>query len=267
LHLQNAGALSIKDATERHVLDFFFDGEKTIRGKAYKEKVTPVLNAAVPLCGGSVKELLSLFPFMPKSYRNYPYLTRPESEKFRIWLEEENSQLTLLDKAIATIAYYTGLRGTDILSLVPENIDWEKETIHLVQSKTCVELTLPMNAIVGNAIWDYLVYERPKSGEKVIFVNGARPYAKIASAWDHLKNVFDEAGVRKDGGTTGVRIFRHHLATSLLGNRVPSPVISSILGHTSPESIKPYVDADLEHLRECSLGIADYPVAENVFEL
>ena len=73
--------------------------------------------------------------------------------------------------------------------------------------------------------------------------------------------------MRKDGGRTGVRIFRHHLATALLENQVSPPVISSILGHTSPESINPYVDADLEHLRECSLSIEDYPVAQKVFEL
>lgn len=267
LHLQNTGAQSITDVTERQVLDFFYDGEKIIRSKAYKEKITPVLKATLPLYGEPVRKLLSLFPSVPKSYANYPYLTQIESEKFRIWLEEENSQLALLDKAIATIAYYTGLRGTDILSLTPENIDWEKETIHLVQSKTGFELTLPMNAVVGNAIWDYLIYERPRSKEKIIFVNGVRPYNKISCAWDHLKNVFNEAGVRKDGGRTGVRIFRHHLATALLGNQVPTPVISSILGHTSPESINPYVDADLEHLRECSLGIEDYPVAREVFEL
>jgi len=264
LHLQNTGAQSIKDVTERNVLDFFYDGEKIIRSKAYKEKIIPVLKATIPLYGEPVKKLLTLFPSVPKSYQNYPYLTQLESEKFRIWLEEENSQLTLLDKAIATIAYYTGLRGRDILSLTPENIDWEHDMIHLDQSKTG---TLPMNAIVGNAIWDYLIFERPKSEERIIFVNGVRPYNKISSAWDHLKNVFNEAGVRKDGGRTGVRIFRHHLATSLLGNRVPSPVISSILGHTSPESIKPYVDTDLEHLRECSLGIEDYPVTQKVFEL
>jgi len=267
LHLQNTGAQSITDATERHVLDFFYDGEKIIRSKAYKDKITPVLKATIPLYGEPVKKLLSLFPSVPKSYQNYPYLTQSESEKFRGWLEEENSQLTLLDKAIAAIAYYTGLRGTDILSLTPENIDWEKETIHFVQSKTGIELTLPMNTIVGNAIWDYLIHERPKSKEMIIFVNGVRPYNKISSVWDHLKNVFNEAGVRKDGGRTGVRIFRHHLATALLGNRVPSPVISSILGHTSPESINPYVDADIEHLRECSLDIEDYPVAKEVFEL
>ena len=225
------------------------------------------MKAAIPLYGEPVRKLLTLFPSVPERYPNYPYLTQSESEKFRTWLDEETSQLALLDKAIATIAYYTGLRGTDILSLTPENIDWEKETIHLVQSKTGAELTLPMNTIVGNVIWDYLIYERPRSEEGIIFVNGIRPYNKIASAWKHLKNVFNEAGVRKDGGRTGVRIFRHHLVTTLLGNHVPSPVISSILGHTSPESINPYVDADLEHLRECSLDIEDYPVAEKVFEL
>jgi integrase len=267
LHLQNAGAKSASVVTERQVYDFFFDGEKIIRGKAYKDKVAPVLKAAIPLHGEPVSKLLSLLPSIPKIYPNYPYLTRSESEKFRIWLEEENSQLTLLDKALATIAYYTGLRGTDILSLTPENIDWEKDLIHLEQSKTGVRLTLPMNAIVGNAIWDYLVYERPQSAERFIFVNGYRPYNKISNTWDHLKNVFNEAGVRTNGERTGVRLFRHHLATTLLGNQVPSPVISSILGHVSPESINPYVDADLEHLRECSLSITDYPVAKEVFEL
>jgi len=267
LHLQNVGAQSITDATERHVLGFFYNGEKTIRSKAYKDKITPVLKATIPLYGEPVKKLLSLFPSIPKSYRNYPYLTHLESEKFRIWLEEENSQLTLLDKAIATIAYYTGLRGTDILSLTPENIDWENDMIHIDQSKTGIELTLPMNAIVGNAIWEYLIYERPKSKEETIFVNGFWPYNKISATWDHLKNVFNEAEVRKNGGRTGVRIFRHHLATALLKNQVSSPVVSSILGHTSPESINPYVDADLEHLRECSLSIEDYPVAPKVFEL
>ena len=267
LHLQNAGSQSISAVKERQVLDFFFDGEKMIRGKAYKDKIIPILKAAITLHGEPIKRLLSLLPSIRKNYPNYPYLTQSESEKFRIWLEEENSQLTLLDKAIATVAYYTGLRGTDILSLRPENIDWEKDIIHLFQSKTGVELTLPMNAVVGNALWDYLVYERPQSEESFIFVNGYRPYNKITDIWDHLKNVFNEADVRRNGNRTGVRIFRHHLATALLGNQVPSPVISSILGHTSSESINPYVDADLEHLRECSLSIEDYPVAKEALEL
>ena len=57
------------------------------------------------------------------------------------------------------------------------------------------------------------------------------------------------------------------MATTLLANEVASPVISSILGHSSPESLNPYIDADIEHLRDCSLSISDYPVRKEVFEL
>ena len=116
----------------------------------------------------------------------------------------------MLDKAIATVACYIGLCGTDILSLTPENLGWEKVTIHLDQTKTGVELTLPMNATVGNAIWEYLVYEHHPSAERYIFVKVSISYGKISKTWDHLKNLFNEAGVRTNGGRTGVRIFLHH---------------------------------------------------------
>ena len=79
--------------------------------------------------------------------------------------------------------------------------------------------------------------------------------------------VFNEADVRREGGRTGVRIFRHHLATSLLANDTEAPVISSILGHRDPNSLNPYLDADIEHLRECALSIEQYPVAEEAFML
>ena len=77
-------------------------------------------------------------------------------------LHNENASSNLLDKAIVTIAYYTGMRGTDITSLTIDSIDWDKEVITFTQSKTGVELTLPLTATVGNAIWRYITSQRPK---------------------------------------------------------------------------------------------------------
>ncbi|MGL5620620.1 MAG: tyrosine-type recombinase/integrase, partial [Tannerellaceae bacterium] len=182
-------------------------------------------------------------------------------------LHKDETVSSLLDKTIVTIAYYTGMRGTDITSLTIDNIDWDKETITLIQSKTGVELILPLTTTVGNAIWRYITSMRPKGHGKEVLVSNRRPFEKLDWLWRHIKNIFNEANVRTDGSRTGVRIFRHHLATSLLANNIASPVISSILGHTSPESVSPYIDADIEHLRECALNISNYPIAEEVFEL
>lgn len=268
LHLQASGIQSITDIEERAVLSFFYDGEKVVRAKDYKDKILPVLYIAKGLCGDeNINRLLSCFPDLKKRRTNYPYLTKEEASRLRLVLSEERPNIKLLDRAIAMTAYYTGLRGTDITSLTMDNIDWEKGLIHLTQSKTHEDLSLPLNIAVGNAIWAYLSKERPKSMEKYIFVTSGKPYKRINNLWWHLKRVFDEAGIRTGGGRTGVRIFRHYLATSLLSEEVPAPIISSILGHTSPNSINSYIDADLIHLKKCSLSVAEYPIAQEVLEL
>ena len=46
---------------------------------------------------------------------------------------------------------------------------------------------------------------------------------------------------------------RHSLATTLLENGVEPIVISDILGHISPNSIKPYLKVNIEKLKECAL--------------
>ena len=266
-HLQSRGCHDFSKVGRFDVLSFFYDGDKPIRGHAYISKFMPILKYAAKSQDADVIKVIDYLPRIPRSYPNYQFLRKEEAMKIREVLHNENAESNLLDKAIVTIAYYTGMRGTDIASLTIDSIDWDKETITLIQSKTGVELTLPLTVTVGNAIWKYITSQRPQGKGKEILISNRCPFEKIAYLWGHIKNVFNEADVRTDGSRTGVRIFRHHLATALLANKVASPVISSILGHTSPESVTPYIDADIEHLRECALSISDYSIAEEVFEL
>ena len=266
-HLQSRGKYRLEDVVEKDVISFFFDGEKSIRGHAYVDKVIPVLKTAIKSIGGSVSDVISLMPRIPKSRRNYQFLRKDEALKVKEVIHNEASVSNLLDKAIVAIAYYTGMRGTDIRALTLDDIDWDNDCIHILQSKTGEYLNIPLTTSVGNALWDYITQQRPKSRAGEVLVSTRRPFAQLPALWHHIKHVFNEAGVRTDGGRTGVRIFRHHLATTLLANEAEAPVISSILGHSDPNSLNPYLDADIEHLRECALSIEPYPVAEEAFTL
>jgi integrase len=219
------------------------------------------------MLGGPAADVISMLPKMPRARRNYQYLRSDESAKIKAVLHNDSSACNLLAKAIVTIAYYTGMRGTDIKALTLDNIDWDDDCIHIMQSKTGEELRIPLTTSVGNALWDYVTSHRPRSTKEEILVSDRRPFIQLPDLWHHIKKVFNEADVRRDGGRTGVRIFRHHLATALLANETEAPVISSILGHTDPMSLNPYLDADIEHLRECALSIEPYPVAEEAFML
>jgi site-specific recombinase XerD len=44
------------------------------------------------------------------------------------------------------------------------------------------------------------------------------------------------------------------LASSLLANGTPLPVISEILGHMDPKSTAVYLRTDMDQLKECALN-------------
>jgi len=148
-------------------------------------------------------------------------------------------------------------------------IDWSEDLIRVKQQKTDVPLELPLTAIVGNAIFDYITKERPKTGQAEIFLSQCHPYEalKSASLSSIANKIMKAAYIRQGkGNRRGFHIFRHHLATTLLGNGIPQPVISRTLGHTSPDSLDPYLSADFPHLKECSLSVERFPLRKEVMQ-
>ena len=69
------------------------------------------------------------------------------------------------------------------------------------------------------------------------------------------------------GDRKGTHIFRHNLASSMLENSVPQPVITQTLGHTAPDSLEPYLRADFVHLKECALSVEQFPLAKEVLSI
>lgn len=148
------------------------------------------------------------------------------------------------------------------------SIDWECDLIRIRQQKTEEPLELPLTATVGNAIYDYITNERPPVDCPILFLTQVGPYRGMESAsiWRVAARIMEEAGIRQSkGDRRGFHIFRHHLATTLLGSGVPQAVISGTLGHAAPESVEAYISADLAHLKGCALSIARFPVPEGVF--
>jgi integrase len=178
------------------------------------------------------------------------------------------SGLPLRDRAIGMPLMYTGLRGCDVAGMTLDSIDWKNDRIHIRQQKTEEPLDLPLSAMVGNAIYDYLSSERPDSGESRLFLSLTKPFTPLdsGSIGNITGKIMKEAKVRQSPGMRkGVHIFRHHVASALLGNGIPQPVISRTLGHTAPDSLEPYLRADFIHLKECALDISGFPIAGEVF--
>lgn len=131
-------------------------------------------------------------------------------------------------------------------------------------------MNIPLSATVGNAIFDYIQNERPKSENAQIFLCGYPPYDPISgdTMWVIASTIYKAVGVRQTKDKRReTHLFRYHLATYLAEQGISQPVISEVLGHEAPESLDYYLAADMAHLRECALSIEEFPVDEEVFSL
>lgn len=161
------------------------------------------------------------------------------------------------DYAIILLVARLGIRIGDINNLKFENIDWRKNTISFVQSKTKNLICLPLLKDVGWAIIDYVKNGRPKSDSPYVFLTHIPPFKNYADG-NHLHATIQKYLTLTDiqdqpRKKRGMHSLRHTLANRLQENRESYHTISSVLGHASPDSASVYIKTDIELLRECAL--------------
>jgi len=164
------------------------------------------------------------------------------------------------DYAIIMIAYRLGLRSIDIRNMKFSNIFWQKNTIELVMHKTGKPIVLPLLEDVGLAIIDYIKNGRPASESDIIFLRHISPIQSISAPGMStiVKKYVNKAKIKSSPGRNGPHAMRSSLASVLLEENVPLPVISEILGHSDTRSTGIYLKIDINNLRKCSLEVPEF---------
>ena len=165
------------------------------------------------------------------------------------------------DYAIFLLASRLGLRASDICQLQFRNLNWDSNVINLVQYKTKKKIELPLLAVIGEAIIDYIQNGRPKSDSKTIFLTANAPYTPISvpGLSSIISGIIYKAGIETKGRHHGAHCLRHSLATQLLEQGTTLPVISETLGHSNSQTTMIYLGVDINRLLCCSLEVPPVP--------
>jgi integrase len=212
---------------------------------------------------GKVQKDLSLF--VPKdNYKKQSKLpsTYTKDEVTRI-LEsiDRSTSIGKRDYAVFMLAARLGMRASDISTLEFSNILWSTNTISFKQFKTGKTLELPLPAEVGESIIDYIKYARPATESRFVFLEKKFPNSSIQpkTVSGIASRTILKSGVNVGERKHGSHALRHSMASLLLENRTPLPVISELLGHTSVQSSMCYLRIDIESLRQCALDVPPVP--------
>lgn len=267
--LQEAGCSNLSTVTENDVLEGLKNKNSVLFSHRYCLYIKDILECGVNIDEASSIRIQGYIPRIRSGRKNIQYMTEAEAGSVLEVLNSDASGLSFREKAVGSLLLYTGLRRSDIAGLYFSSIDWGSEMINVTQQKTGIPVRLPLLPAVGNALYDYLTYERPAADIPYIFVTLRSPFRAIgAKGIERISNcIFDVAGIRtQKGDRRGTHIFRHRLVAKMLENDVPQPIITEILGHSSPRALDDYLNTDFHHLKECALSIEYFPVSREVFE-
>jgi len=200
-----------------------------------------------------------LFPviFSNKMERIPSYYSEDELKKILSQVNRDKD-IGKRDYLILLLAIQLGIRAGDIRSMKLECIQWSKNTIEFIQQKTGNPIQIPLPDSIKYAIIDYIRNGRPKGEAPYIFLRHRAPFEPYEST-----NVFhyvitqymDKAMVSYSGRKHGLHSMRHSLASNLLKNNTPYPVITGILGHENISTTRLYLSIDIEQLRSVALEV------------
>ncbi|WP_310176057.1 tyrosine-type recombinase/integrase [Neobacillus niacini] len=179
---------------------------------------------------------------------------------------DRSSKIGISDYAMLLLATRLGMRSGDIAGLAFDEIDFEGNSIHLVQEKTLQMLELPLLPEIKDAIMNYIENARPTVNDEYrIFLRQNAPYQGITTSAIRFATTkyFRKAGIDISDKKHGLHTFRSSLASSMVNDQVPYDVVRKVLGHTDPNAIKHYAKVDIERLREYAIAV---PAPSGVFE-
>ena len=107
---------------------------------------------------------------------------------------------------------------------------------------------------------DYHKNHRPNIKSEYVFINSVNnlPFKDAKILTSIVRNAFIKADVDISKKKAGAHSLRHSLATNMLKNNTPLPVIKEILGHTNINTTEKYISVDIEGLRRMSLEVPIY---------
>jgi len=162
------------------------------------------------------------------------------------------------DYAIVLLATRLGLRLEDIRTLSFDELDFTKDTIHLVQEKTLAQLELPMVSELKNALLEYIQNVRPDV-DGCIFQISYPPYGRMSKSGiiACFRRALHKSGIIRNNRGLGPRAFRSSLASSMVNDGVPYEVVRKTLGYIDPNAISHYARLDIERLRFYALPVPE----------
>jgi site-specific recombinase XerD len=152
------------------------------------------------------------------------------------------------DRAVLLLLARLALRAQEVACLSLDDFDWRAGVLN-VKGKGGDRSSLPLSVEVGTALADYLRRGRPASTLRFVFLSHFAPHGPLVSSsiTAIASRAIHRAGLRPS--RLGAHVFRHSLATRLLGAGASLAEVGQVLRHRHEDTTRLYAKVDVDRLR------------------
>mgnify|MGYP003681901762 CR=1 FL=1 len=165
----------------------------------------------------------------------------------------------LKQRIVLTLIYSAGLRGQEVINLKISDVDFERTTIHIRQSKYKKDRIVPLSPTMAIGLKKYLKAENPH----IWLFNGKQPESKYSVrglSWVMRENL-KKTSITKD---VNLHSLRHAYATHLLEEGLNIVTLKELLGHAEITTTMIYLHvAQCKHIKPHSPLDTLYSQREN----
>jgi integrase/recombinase XerD len=149
----------------------------------------------------------------------------------------------LKHRIVLSLIYSAGLRGQEVINLKIADVDFERKTIHIRQSKYKKDRIVPLANYMQCGLRKYLAAENPH----LWMFNGKEPdgrYSVKGLSWV-MRQALKKTSIKKE---VNLHSLRHTYATHLLEEGVNIVTLKELLGHADITTTMIYL-----HIAQCPL--------------
>lgn len=187
------------------------------------------------------------------SFSRLPAFLRPDQVERVLNQCDRKSASGRRDYAMLLLFARLGLRAAEVAALTLDDIDWVGGRV-AIRNKGGRWTQIPLPDEVGGAIADYLTNGRVPCTDRHVFIRHCAPrvgFSSSTSVSAVASRALSRAGI--DCPRKGAHVFRHTLATEMLGQGASLAEIGQLLRHQHPDTTRLYAKVDLSALRELTL--------------
>lgn len=177
-------------------------------------------------------------------------LTIEEEDRLR-GLYQANSSLEIKNRLIIQLMLDLGLRSSEISNLKLDDINWNKGSILICNTKNGKNRELPISTNLGQLLEKYVLCGCRDKQNPDLFQRKTIGNQFTAMSRDSVRAVIRYAFVKAQisGWWKGAHALRRTAASRLYNNGNGIKITADILGHTSLDSTTQYIRVDFNSLR------------------